>query len=45
MDDEQLVWDYAREDFDLLGYERFNCGLPAGAGNCRWFTPERGTAA
>lgn len=33
-DDEKCVWAYAAEDFKLLGYERFNSGLPEGINNC-----------
>ncbi|NJN84166.1 MAG: hypothetical protein HC802_19075 [Caldilineaceae bacterium] len=28
MEDEQLVWEYAAEDFEAFGYHRFECGLP-----------------
>lgn len=27
MEDEQLVWDYAAEDFTVFGYQRFSCDL------------------
>jgi len=39
MDDEKLVWEYAREDFEILGYERFNCGLPEDSKNCIHLIP------
>jgi hypothetical protein len=32
-DDEQCVWAFAEEDFNLLGYDRHNCELPADAAN------------
>ena len=28
MEDEKLVWEYAAEDFEAFGYQRFECGLP-----------------
>ena len=28
MEDEKVVWEYAREDFEAFGYRRFDCGLP-----------------
>lgn len=33
-DDEKCVWAYASEDFKMLGYERFSCGLPEDSNNC-----------
>ena len=41
MDDEKLVWDHFAGDFEMLGYERFNCGLPEGSNNCLHLTPDR----
>ena len=32
-DEEQVVWAYAAEDFEALGYRRFDCGLPEDAPN------------
>lgn len=32
-DEEQVVWAYAREDFEAFGYRRFECGLPDDAPN------------
>ena len=39
-DDEKCVWAYASEDFEMLGYERFNCGLPEDSSNCMHLTPK-----
>lgn len=44
-DDEECVWAYASEDFRMLGYERFNCGLPDGSNNCLRFTHGRAAAS
>jgi hypothetical protein len=38
-DDEKCVWAYASDDFETLGYQRFNCGLPAAA-NSLHLTPD-----
>src|SRR4051812_1389927 len=29
-DDEPIVWEHAREDFEYFGYRRYSCGGPAG---------------
>jgi len=42
--DERLVWEYARENFEVLGYERFSCGLPEGSNNCLRLTPDSAAA-
>lgn len=40
-EDEKLVWESERDDFEMLGYERYNGGLPDGASNCLHVTPDR----
>lgn len=35
-DEEQVVWAYAAEDFEVFGYRRFDCGLPADAPDALW---------
>jgi hypothetical protein len=39
-DDEKCVWALAQEDFELLGYERFNCELPESSNNCLHLTTD-----
>lgn len=39
-DDEECVWAYASADFEMLGYERFDCGLPEGSNHCIHLTPK-----
>jgi hypothetical protein len=35
-DDEEVVWAYAREDFEAFGYRRHDCGLPEDAPDALW---------
>lgn len=36
-EDEQLVWENAKEDFDFLSYERYDSGLPHSSPDCMVF--------
>lgn len=44
MEDEKLIWQYDREDFETFGYQRFDCGLPAACGNCMRLTSKADSA-
>jgi len=35
-DEEEVVWTYAKEDFEAFGYRRFDAGLPKDAPNAIW---------
>ena len=43
-EEEQLVWELDREDFEMFGYDRFNSGLPEGSNICLHLIPDRRAA-
>ena len=45
MEDEKLVWEYSREDFETFGYRRHETGLPDGSNHCLHLTTDRAAAS